>query len=273
MKPFTFVALAVSAATLFAGRAAQAEGWSGGYITGHVGGGLQRSDDGEFIGFDKNLDGDFGDTVTTVAGANAFSPGFCGGAALTPTPAGGCTEDGNKVDFGIRSGYDWQSGRLVLGVLGEFAKAGLSDNVSAFSTTPARYAFSRRLDVIGAFRARVGLGWPKALVYATGGPAYARIEHSFATSNGVNTFVPVDDDGVFGYQVGGGLEFRFAGNWSIGTEYLLTGLDDTDKYTVRAQGPAPATNPFILTDRAGTDFRRSDKFSFQTARIAVSYRF
>ncbi len=273
MKPFTLMAFAAASVVLFAGPTAQAEGWNGGYVSGHVGGGLQRDDGNEFIGFDKNLDGDFGDTVTTAAGANAFSPGFCGGAALTPTPAGGCLDDESDVDFGIRSGYDWQSGRLVFGIVGEFAKADHTDSVSAFSTTPARYAFTRRLDVLSAFRARVGVGGERALLYATGGGAFARVEHSFATSNAVNTFVPADDDGAFGYQLGGGLEVRFARNWSVGAEYLFTSLNDTDRFTVRAQGPAPATNAFILSNRAGTDFRRSDKFDFQTARLSVGYRF
>ncbi len=53
----------------------------------------------------------------------------------------------------------------------------------------------------------------------------------------------------------------------------MTSLDDKDEYTVRVQGPAPATNPFILTNAAGTDLRRSDQFDFHTARLTAAYRF
>ena len=53
-----------------------------------------------------------------------------------------------------------------------------------------------------------------------------------------------------------------AGRWSFGAEYLMTGLDDKDEFTVRVQGPAPVTNAFILTNTAGTDLRRADQFDF-----------
>ena len=32
--------------------------------------------------FDTNRDGTYGDTVRTIANVDAFSPGFCGGAAM-----------------------------------------------------------------------------------------------------------------------------------------------------------------------------------------------
>jgi outer membrane immunogenic protein len=53
----------------------------------------------------------------------------------------------------------------------------------------------------------------------------------------------------------------------------MTSLDDKDEYTVRAQGPAPATNPFILTNAAGTDLRRADQFRFHSLRVTAGYRF
>ena len=47
-----------------------------------------------------------------------------------------------------------------------------------------------------------------------------------------------------------------------------------DEYRVRAQGPAPATNPFILVNPQGTDFRRSDDdFDLGALRMTASYRF
>ena len=57
------------------------QNWSGPYV-GVFGGYNQTNDDGdEILRFDRNLDGNYGDPVNTAAGANAFSPGFCGGAA------------------------------------------------------------------------------------------------------------------------------------------------------------------------------------------------
>src|SRR4029450_7455083 len=77
-----FVRPAAAVALFFAGAAsAHAQTWTGFYVGGQVGNGFLPSGDGAFVGFDKNLDGNFADTVTTAAGANAFSPGFCPGAS------------------------------------------------------------------------------------------------------------------------------------------------------------------------------------------------
>jgi len=69
--------------------------------------------------FDTNRDGNFNDTVLTTLGANAFSPGFCQGAAQGRTPADGCRsgEDGN-LNYSLRAGYDWQFGNWVVGTVG-----------------------------------------------------------------------------------------------------------------------------------------------------------
>ena len=79
-------------------------------------------------------------------------------------------------------------------------------------------------------------------------------------------------DSAWGYQAGGGLEVKL-GNVSLGGEVVYTSLDDKDEYSVRGQGPAPVTNPFILSNPAGTDFRRDNGFKFTAARLMASYRF
>ena len=82
---------AAAAAILFATSAA-AQNWTGPYLGGSAGYASGRDDGGETILFDRNLDGAFKDTVATAAGADAFSPGFCGGSANGPTPGAGCTD-------------------------------------------------------------------------------------------------------------------------------------------------------------------------------------
>jgi outer membrane immunogenic protein len=269
-----FVRPAAAIVLVMAGAAgAQAQDWRGFYVGGQVGSGLLPDGLDKFVGFDKNLDGAFTDTVTTVAGANAFSPGFCPGASLTNTPAGGCVRDDNAVDAGLRLGYDWQSGHLVLGATGDLAWLSLADSVTAFSTTPASYTFTRELNTLAALGLRAGYGGGRLLVYGAGAFARGDLDRSFGTSNRVNTFVPTEQEDVWGWQAGGGVEYRVAAGVRIGAQYQFTRLDDKTRYTVRSQGPAPATNPFILTNSAGTDLRRSDDFEFQTVRFTASYRF
>lgn len=276
---FRLIRRAALAAALTASTAplAAAQTWTGPYLGGTFGAALQMDDADEIVSFDTNLDGMFGDTVRTIAGADAFSPGFCGGIASGPTPAAACTEDDEGIDAGGRAGYDWQRGMLVVGALVDVSRTDVRDGVSAFSTTPAFYAFSRELQAAGGLRARVGVGTPRLLVYGTGGGAWGRVEHLFTSSNGVNTFVPGKDairtETAWGYQAGGGLEVRLAPHWSLIGEYLFTSLDDAEDGLVRSQGPAPATNPFILVNTAGTDLQRADRFEFQTVRVGLTYRF
>ena len=53
----------------------------------------------------------------------------------------------------------------------------------------------------------------------------------------------------------------------------MTRLDDRDEFTVRVQGPAPATNPFVLTNPSGTDLPRADQFDLHALRFMTGYRF
>lgn len=248
-------------------------GWTGAYVGGRLGYAFQRSDRDETILFDTNLDGSFEDTVTTAAGANAFSPGFCGGAATGPTPATGCRDDRDGTDWAVHAGYDLELGGLVVGLVGDYGRTSISDSVAAFSTTPAFYTMTRRMRDNASIRARVGVGLGNTLIYGTGGAAWGKIRNSFATSNTANSFTNTGNEDSWGYRVGGGIEQRVAPNFSIGLQYLHTSLKDDD-YRVRAQGPAPATNPFIRTNASGTDFARSgDRFNWHSAHVTASFRF
>lgn len=248
--------------------------WTGGYATLEVGQSESSGGDDASILFDTQLDGQFGDTVRTGAGANAFSPGFCGGAAIGRTPGEGCDEDGRGDDFGLRLGYDWQVSSVVFGIAGEYAQSDAHDSVSAFSTTPASYTMTREVESLLAVRARFGFsfGSDNNLLYATAGFARAQLENSFSTTNTANTFTNNGDSEADGPQYGIGYERRFGDHFALGVEYLISDLEDED-FRVRAQGPVPATNPFILTNPAGTDFQRSDDLELESLRLTLTYRF
>lgn len=252
---------------------AQAGDWTGFYVGGRLGVLNQPKGGTERIEFDNNLDGQFGDTVRTAAGADAFSPGFCNGAAADRTPAAGCAKDDDGADGAVMVGYDMQMGSVLVGLVGEVGRGKAEDSVSAFSTTPAFYTMTRRLRTNGALRARVGLPFGDTLPYVTAGIAAADIKRSFATSNTVNSFTERGEDKTaYGVRLGAGLEQRL-GRLTVGALYLFTNYKDDD-YRVRAGGPAPATNPFILSNPNGTDFRRSDeRFKTHSFNATVSYRF
>ena len=251
------VALTAVAAALPA-TAQDSGSWTGAYAGGRIGYNAMPNRNSETVLFDRNLDGTFGDTITTAAGANAFSTGFCGGAA-TSTANTACAADKDGVEWAIHLGYDYQTeGGLVIGLVGDYGQARGRDSVAAFSTTPAQYTLTRRLRDNYSLRARAGFAAGDTLFYGTGGIAWGKIRNSFVTSNTVNAFTNTGNDTARGYRLGAGVEHRFGPAFSIGAQYLYTRYNDGD-YRVRAanSGTTAATNPFLLGNPAGTDFRRS----------------
>jgi opacity protein-like surface antigen len=251
--------------------------WTGFYVGGSIGANAPSDETDRGVEFDTNLDGGYGDTVRTTAGADAFSPGFCGGRATSARPTTGCQDDSGGDELGARAGYDWQTGSWVFGGVLEYTSNDARDAQSFFSTTPAFYEFTRDLDDMLALRGRVGYAFGERgdwLGYLTAGYAKASIEHSFRTSNGVNSFTGSGDDEADGYQAGIGIERRVLDNFSVGLEYLFTQLED-DGYLVRVgPGTAPPTNPFLIVNPSGTDTRRTDTdFSINTVKLTASWRF
>ena len=178
--------------------------WNGFYLGGFGGLMLQNGDHDETVTFDTDLDEEFGDTVRTITGADVFAPGFCPGAATGLTPASECEDDESGFALGGRAGYDEYFGGVILGVVGDLSFPEATDSVSAFSTPPAFYTFTRDLQWMAGLRGRIGAGNDHVLAYATGGLALGRIEHVFATSNVVNTFVPIGSDDDDDRRGGGG---------------------------------------------------------------------
>lgn len=251
--------------------------WTGFYLGGSIGGNVPSDDSDRGVSFDTDLDGRYGDTVSTMAGADAFSPGFCGGKATSAQPSSGCRDDQGGDELGARVGYDWQTGSWVFGGVLEYTDNDARDSQTAFSTTPAFYEFTRDLDQMLALRARAGYVFGETgdwLGYVTAGGVRADVDHSFRTSNGANSFTPRGSDKVNGYQAGLGIERRVTENFSIGMEYLFTRLDDDDYEVAVGPGTAPATNPFLLDNPAGTDMRRrDDEFSINTLKLTAGWRF
>ena len=249
--------------------------WTGPYIGGSFGYNWQKNDGEEHIRFDADADGEYDDVIRTGAGANAFSPGTCGGSARGATPGAGCNDDKDAIGWMGHVGYDRQFGSIVAGVVAEAGKAYISDSVTEYSTTPAFYEMTRRIDWNGNLRARLGYTTPGGIMpYITGGLAYAKVKNSFATSNGANSFTEVDrNEDAWGYTMGGGIEAKVSDNFSIGARYLWTRYNVDDYRVDVGAGSAPATNPFRITPSGGASMNRGDKFDTQSVMVTTSFRF
>lgn len=276
MRAQTLFALSTGIAALAFATPAAAQSddkpFEGVYVGATLGFDMQPNDVGEAISFDRGLDGTFGDTLTTVGGADAFSTGFCNGQARAATRNPGCRNDSDSAGYTGRIGYDRQYGHMVVGIVAEFGDSQIRDSVTAFSITPASYTMNREINFTAGIRGRLGYAANKTLFYGTGGGAYARVNNYFRTTNVVNGFTANGDSNAFGFAAGGGIEQKVSKNVSIGLEFLHTQLQDDD-YRVRVTG-GPATSPFTIGGGGGTDFRRSfEKFRYQSLRATVAYRF
>lgn len=269
-------ALLTGAAAFAPSAFAQTSDWTGLYV-GVQAGLAKEVGKTDRVAFDTNRDGNFNDTVRTTLGADAFSFGFCNGAAKGATVAAGCRQgEDNNLGYGVKAGYDWQFGNFVVGAVGDYNVVNIGSDVTAYSTTPASYTFTRDLKSVAALRARAGYAFDTSLVYATGGWAWGDMDRSFSTTNTANSFAVAQDDDPQGYQVGAGYELQLnnmmGSNWSVGIEYLWTQLED-DSVVAVGRGTAPATNPFLLVNATGTDMKRQNEdFEFGQLNLTFNWR-
>jgi outer membrane immunogenic protein len=186
----------------------------------------------------------------------ANSRDFTHETSAIPYDVGGPERFGSRTGGftgGGQIGYNYQMGRLVLGIEADFNYLDLSRTVNSRSgavTSDVSGGF------VGTVRPRVGLAFGPALFYATGGLAYGNIS-STITGNTANTLSASNTDMRVGWVAGGGLEYAINRNWSIRAEYLHTDLGRAD-----LSGVALDTNTYVwrdhLTDnvvRLGVNFR------------------
>lgn len=274
MIKVSLIALAVSSAPVFAQDTPTT--FDGLYVSGAIS--LDNVDNGaKGLEFDTNRDGTFGENVNTTTGANAFSPGFCTGAANGNQVSLGCSGDDDEVGYALRVGFDKRFGSIVGGLLVEGSKSKAVDFETGFTTTPASYTFAREIDKAIAARARLGLspGDGRGLFYVTGGVAYADLDRAFTTTNTANSFTLNEsgDDMVWGYQGGGGAEVILGGGLTLGLEYLYSRYKDDESFVEVRQGTAPLTNPFLLNG-GGTNLRPADRhIDLHSFRVTAGFQF
>jgi len=111
-------------------------------------------------------------------------------------------DDGGFVG-GAQVGYNYQVGSFVVGLEGDIQYADFGgDRVVLADNTIVDFDNG---DWFGTVRARAGVAFDRALIYVTGGFAFA--------------------DDATGWTVGGGLEYAFTDNLSAKVEGLYVNLD------------------------------------------------
>jgi outer membrane immunogenic protein len=129
---------------------------------------------------------------------------------------------------GGQIGYNFQSASWVIGVEADIAAAGASKTVNGL-TNGHNWRTKNGLDALGTARLRVGYAFDRALIYATGGLAYADLKDSFLADSVNAGYAWSKRTGWrAGWTVGGGIEYMFAPNWSVKGEGLYYDLGGDD---------------------------------------------
>lgn len=153
---------------------------------------------------------------------------------------------------GVRGGFDYQMGDIVLGVMGDWSVNGkIADN-----DDPAEATYLN-MNHLGTLRARAGFGLDNTLIYASAGVAVAQMEFGGAVGPaGVDNS---QTDWTTGLALGGGMEHAITDNVSVGIDYMWAKFSATDH---------------ILTDGAGAGGHVNNKYNdFHRISAGLNYRF
>lgn len=147
-----------------------------------------------------------------------FSPYY--GVSLGAKPHGAI--------YGGQIGYNWQmNSGFVLGLEADLSGFfQMSDTRTHVESTDYFQTSQTKYDLLGTVRGRLGYAWGPALLYVTGGFAWANVKDNFTeyyTPDGTSYGVNGSNNGT-GWTVGGGMEYMFAPRWSLKTEYLYASL-------------------------------------------------
>lgn len=177
---------------------------------------------------------------------------------------------------GLHLGYLYQftGSPLVIGVQGEYNFGditGTTFNVP-FRTVPLINYARTNVAEFGGFDGRVGLAFDRVLLYGIGGWVYGDIRNQIQcglVACSPFVAVPITRDFAanrYGYDVGGGIEYNFYGNWTARAEYRYynwnsRGFNDAGFTLV-------GINPFAI---AIPNHREKD--ILHTGRIGLTYHF
>ncbi|MBD2746792.1 porin family protein [Microvirga sp. BT688] len=160
-----------------------------------------------------------------------YAWGDSSGTMTIPTGVLPFTEDGDFDGFvgGAHVGYNVQFGSIVAGLEADVEGTGIDGTFGRISpTTGSTNIGDSNITVQGSLRARLGFAFDRALIYATGGLAFANFETDYAfldtTTGGRDT--ASFDDTEWGWTLGAGVEYAFTNNLTARLEYRYSQFDD-----------------------------------------------
>ncbi len=240
---------------------ASALDWAGVHIGLNAGAGFNPGDTGE-LEF-RRVDGTDNSAAINNAFGNNFNGNFDAGSIVA-----------------AQVGAEFAQGRLIYGVVLDIAKTDISQDQSAFSSTPATYVERRSVDTLATLKGKLGWRHNNITPYITAGLAYGDVDYSWQGNSGAFRGDNGDDGGwTAGYVIGIGVDIAYNEQMRFGVEYSLVNLGDEDFQTRFDGGPndptmmGGATMAFGSPASGGTVAEGSDDdFDFQTIRFTWAYQ-
>jgi opacity protein-like surface antigen len=215
--------------------------WTGFYVGGNAGGGMA---------------------------ASAFTDPCFYCSSASPT--------GGHFTGGGQAGYNYQFGKGLVGIEADINGNSSFKNSVIGGADQNAMTIGLKADISGTIRARAGLVVNNALVYATGGAAWAKVDQSGIEFNnqlnnanfGRPTGITANASGaLWGGVVGAGVEFALRPNWTVGGEFLHTMYQDRDAGPLNANGTNGCGGNGI------TNCVVRSQLTTDVARVRVNYRF
>jgi len=225
-----------------------------------------------WAGFYLGINGGWGWSNNTVSETPFAAAGIAG---ILPQSLG---TNLNGGVFGGQIGYNWQSGKWVLGIEGDFDGASINGGSQVVfpdllggSGGTATDGFMTRENVnwLASVRGRLGTTWGPGLAYVTGGAAWENVKTTamISTDTDPGAFSNSSTGSISstksGFVVGAGYEWMIAPHWTARAEYLYYGFNSA------------STNPITVNNCAGGCGinQTTGSNNISVARLGVNYLF
>jgi outer membrane immunogenic protein len=168
---------------------------------------------------------------------------------------------------GVQGGYNYQMGHFVVGIEADASWSDINGSSSEDGDIggPVTYNSDLSLDWLATVRLRGGFALDRALIYGTGGFAFAQMNYEYdITDAGDVELISGDiDENLTGWTVGGGVEYAATENFTVKLEYLYTDLGDFDDSTTIVADPNIPDGTYSI----------DGDVTFHTVKLGANYKF
>lgn len=170
----------------------------------------------------------------------------------------------NSFLGGGQVGFNWEfGGGVVIGAEAQFDwLPNTSNTLTATGPGGATATASINNRWLTLADARLGYAFDRLLVYGKGGGAFIGTSNSGVTIAGVPFGLSGTSSSNTGWNAGVGLEWAFAGPWTVRAEYDYIRMNSAT-YTVAATAPAPFASDVISTNNR----------TFNLVTVGLNYKF